>query len=142
MRLTSFSDFSLRLLMYAAARPDRLVTIEETAHVSGSSRAHLQKVAHQLARADFIEAVRGRTGGLKLAKAADKIRLGEVLRITEPDFNLVECFSPDSQCVISLRCRLNRALDSALEAFMREMDGYTLADLVLKPHHFLGKPAA
>jgi Rrf2 family nitric oxide-sensitive transcriptional repressor len=142
MRLTSFSDYSLRLLMYAAARPERLITIEETAAVYGISRTHLMKVANQLTRAGFLEAVRGRSGGLTLAKPPHKIKLGEVLRVTEPDFNLVECFSPDNQCVISVRCRLNRALDNALAAFMREMDGYTLGDLLLKPKYFEAKPAA
>jgi Rrf2 family nitric oxide-sensitive transcriptional repressor len=136
MRLTDFSDFSLRILMYAAARGDRLITIEETAAVYGISRAHLMKVANQLTRAGYLKAIRGRSGGLTLAKRPEKIRLGSVLRDTEPDFALVECFSPDNNCLISPRCRLRGALTEALAAFTTTLDRYTLADLMLRPEDF------
>ena len=106
MRLTNFSDFSLRLLMYAAAHQDRLITIEETSEIYNISRGHLMKIANTLTRAGYLKAVRGRSGGLALAKPPGKIRLGEVFRVTEPDFNLVECFAADSQCVITRACRL------------------------------------
>ncbi len=86
MRLTDFSDYSLRLLMYAEAKAGQLVTIEETAQVYGISRAHLMKVANQLTRAGFLKAVRGRAGGLALARPPAQIRLSEVLRATEPRF--------------------------------------------------------
>ncbi|MBN8956925.1 MAG: Rrf2 family transcriptional regulator [Rhizobiales bacterium] len=136
MRLTDFSDFSLRILMYAAARGDRLITIEETAAVYGISRAHLMKVANQLTRAGYLKAVRGRSGGLMLAKRPEKIRLGSVLRDTEPDFALVECFASDNKCLISPRCRLRGALNEALSAFTSTLDRYTLADLMLRPEDF------
>ena len=142
MRLTNFSDYALRLLMFAAAQTDRLITIEETAELYGISRAHLMKVANQLTRSGFLKAVRGRSGGLALAKLPHKIRLGDVLRATEPDFALVECFGAENDCLITPRCRLRGALNNALSAFMRELDGYTLADLVLKPKDFGIKPAA
>ncbi len=143
MRLTNFSDYALRLLMFAAAQDDRLITIEETAALYGISRAHLMKVANQLTRAGFMKAVRGRSGGLSLGKPPQKIRLSDVLRATEPDFALVECFATDdNQCLITPRCRLRGALKNALSAFMRELDGYTLADLVLRPKDFGVKPAA
>jgi Rrf2 family transcriptional regulator, nitric oxide-sensitive transcriptional repressor len=143
MRLTNFSDYALRLLMFAASQDDRLVTIEETAELYGISRAHLMKVANQLTRSGFLKAVRGRSGGLALGKPPQKIRLSDVLRATEPDFALVECFgSDDSHCLITPRCRLRGALKSALSAFMRELDSYTLADLILKPKDFGIKPAA
>jgi Rrf2 family transcriptional regulator, nitric oxide-sensitive transcriptional repressor len=143
MRLTNFSDYALRLLMFAASQGDRLVTIEQTAELYGISRAHLMKVANQLTRSGFLKAVRGRSGGLALGKPPQKIRLSDVLRATEPDFALVECFgADDSRCLITPRCRLRGALKNALSAFMRELDCYTLADLVLRPKDFGIKPAA
>lgn len=142
MRLTNFSDYALRVLMYAAARSDRLITIEETAEVYGISRAHLMKVANQLTRSGFLKATRGRTGGLALAKRPEKIRLGDVIRATEPDFALVECFTPESNCLITPRCRLKGVLKEALKSFVKTLDGYTLADLILSPKDFGIKPAA
>lgn len=146
MRLTSFSDYALRILIYAATCRDRLVTIEETADVYGISRNHLMKVANQLTRAGFLKAVRGRSGGLMLARDAATIRLGDVLRATEPDFALVECFAAQKdnrgRCRISCQCRLRGVLAEALHAFMTTMDGHTLADIVLSPEDFGIQPAA
>jgi Rrf2 family nitric oxide-sensitive transcriptional repressor len=142
MRLTNFSDFALRVLMYAAAQEDRLITIEETAEVYGISRAHLMKVANQLTRAGYLKAVRGRSGGLALAKRPERINLGDVLRITEPDFALVECFTKDNRCVITPRCRLRGVLHEALAAFTGTLDRFTLADLILGPKDFGLQPAA
>lgn len=142
MRLTNFSDYALRLLMYAAAQKDRLVTIEETAEVYGISRTHLMKIANMLTRAGYLKAVRGRSGGLALAKKPEKIRLGDVVRTTEPDFALVECFASGNQCVITARCRVRGVLDEALAAFLETLDRYTLADLMLRPKDFGLKPAA
>lgn len=142
MRLTNFSDYALRLLMYVAAQEDRLITIEEASEVYGISRAHLMKIANALTRAGYLKAVRGRSGGLKLAAHADKIRLGEVIRATEPDFVLVECFGTGSECIITHCCRLRGALQEALNAFTETLDRYTLADLLLRPKDFSVRPAA
>jgi Rrf2 family transcriptional regulator, nitric oxide-sensitive transcriptional repressor len=142
MRLTNFSDYALRILMYAAAHDDRLITIEETSEVYGVSRAHLMKVANQLTRSGYLKAVRGRSGGLALGKRPNKIRLGDVIRATEPDFALVECFTPDNGCVIRRRCRLRHVLKEALAAFADTLDRYTLADLILTPEDFGIQPAA
>jgi len=142
MRLTNFSDYALRVLMYAAAQGDRLITIEETAGVYGISRAHLMKVANQLTRAGYLKAVRGRSGGLALAKRPNRIKLGDVLRVTEPDFALVECFTADNRCRISPNCRLRGALKDALAAFIGSLDRYTLADLILSPKDFGVRSAA
>ncbi|RUW74514.1 Rrf2 family transcriptional regulator [Mesorhizobium sp. M4B.F.Ca.ET.049.02.1.2] len=142
MRLTDFSDYSLRVLMYAAAKDGQLITIEETAQVYGISRAHLMKVANQLTRAGFLRAVRGRSGGLALAKTPGQIRLGDVLRMTEPDFALVECFRSGNSCLITPRCRLRGMLKEALAAFAGTLDRYTLADLLLSPEDFGIQPAA
>lgn len=142
MRLTNFSDYALRLLMFAAAKEGRLVTIEETAQVYGISRTHLMKVANLLTRAGYLTAVRGRSGGLILAKKPNKIRLGDVVRATEPDFALVECFSTDNQCIITGRCKLKKVLGEALNSFSATLDKYTLSDLLLRPVDFGIKPAA
>jgi Rrf2 family nitric oxide-sensitive transcriptional repressor len=131
MRLTSFSDYAFRLLIFAASHKDRLITIEETARVFSVSRAHLMKVANKLTRAGFLKAVRGRSGGLMLGKPPQEIRLSEVLAVVEPDFALAECFGAGSLCRITPHCRLRKALDEALSAFIGSLDRHTVADLVL-----------
>jgi len=142
MRLTNFSDYALRVLMFAAARGDRLITIEETATLHGISRAHLMKIVNQLTRTGFLKAVRGRSGGLTLAKPPEEINLGDVLRATEPDFTLVECFSADSRCMLTPRCRLRGVLHEAFSAFSLTVERYTLADLMLSPLELDAQPAA
>ena len=142
MRLTNFTDFALRLLMYAAAHEDRLVTIEEVSEVYDISRAHLMKITNTLTRAGFLKAVRGRSGGLTLARPSRKIRLGSVIRATEPDFALVECFATSNQCLITRSCRLRGILHEGLDAFNAVLDKYTLVDLMLRPKDFGVRPAA
>ncbi len=136
MRLTSFSDYAFRLLMFAASNADRLVTIEETARTFSISRGHLMKVATELTRAGPLKAVRGRSGGLALGKPPEDIRLSQVLIAVEPDFALAECFGGGNLCLITPHCRLRKALGEALTAFIETLDGYTLADLVLDPSAF------
>lgn len=136
MQLTKFSDYALRVLMYAEHAGGRLVTIDEIAEAYGISRAHLMKVVNALTRAGFLTAMRGRSGGLKLAKPAQSIVLGDVVRATEVNFDLVECFSTGNQCMITGACRLPRALNEALQAFIEVLDGYTLANVALKPKTF------
>lgn len=140
MRLTAFSDYALRVLLYAAMADDRLITIEETAKVYGVSRAHLMKVVNVLTRAGYIRGVRGRFGGFTLAKRPQDINLGEVMRATEPDFALTECFTADSQCLITNSCRLPRVLGEALGAFIGTLDRYTLADVMLTRRDFAPSP--
>ncbi len=136
MRLTTFSDFAFRALIYAAAAGDRLITIEETANTYGISRAHLMKVVNILTRTGFIRGVRGRSGGFTLARAPRDINLGAVVRATEPDFALVECFATGNRCIITKSCQLPNLLNEALGAFVGTLDRYTLADLMLSPQHF------
>lgn len=136
MRLTTFSDYALRVLMYAGAARERLITIEETAKVYNISRAHLMKVVNILTRTGFLKGVRGRSGGFTLARPPEEINLGEVVRATEPDFALVECFATGNQCVISGGCRLPKVLNEALAAFVSTLDGYTLADVLLNPSDY------
>jgi Rrf2 family transcriptional regulator, nitric oxide-sensitive transcriptional repressor len=139
MQLTNFTDYSLRVLMYAASQGDRRITIEETANVYGISRAHLMKVVNQLTTSGFLTAVRGRSGGLILARPPEKIRLGDVIRVTEPDFALVECFGSDNHCAITPRCKLRSVLGEARSGFLATLDQYTLADIALKSRDFLSK---
>jgi Rrf2 family nitric oxide-sensitive transcriptional repressor len=127
MQLTKFSDYSLRVLMYAHAARGRRVTIGEVAAAHRISRAHLMKVVNSLARAGYLTAVRGRSGGFILARPAEDIGLGEVVRATEPSFALVECFSTNNQCVLAGRCWLGRVFDQALRAFLAVLDQHTLA---------------
>jgi len=141
MRLTSFSDYALRLLLYAGAHKERLITIEEAAEIYGISRAHLMKVANLLTRSGYLKAVRGRSGGLALGKRPEHIKLGAVIRATEPDFALVECFA-SNRCIITPSCRLRGVLGEALAAFIAVLDRYTLADLILRPEDFGIQPAA
>jgi Rrf2 family nitric oxide-sensitive transcriptional repressor len=136
MRLTTFSDYALRVLMYAAAAGDRLITIEETARAYSISRAHLMKVVNILTRTGYIRGVRGRSGGFTLARPPQDINLGAVVRATEPDFGLVECFATGNQCIITKRCRLPNVLNEALTAFVSTLDRYTLADLALGKRDF------
>ena len=131
MRLTVYTDFALRMLMYLAVKDDGLATIEEIAESYGISRNHLMKVAHQLGVAGYVDTVRGRRGGLRLAKPAKAIGLGEVVRHTEPDMAIVLCFEPiNADCPILPYCVLRKALARARAAFINVLDDYTLADLV------------
>src|SRR6185312_76401 len=133
MRLTSYSDYSLRLLMYAALKGDGPVTIQEVSDAYGISRNHLMKVALDLGRNGFLETVRGRNGGMRLARKPGEIGLGAVLRTTEEDFNTVECFNTRSNtCIIAVQCRLKGALARALKAYFEVLAEYTLADLTGK----------
>lgn len=129
MRLTLFTDYALRSLMYAAHHANRLVTIEETASAYGISRAHMMKVAHQLTREGYLVSERGRAGGLRLAMPPARINVGQIVRLTEPDLHLVTCFENPANCPITPSCRLKTALGAALGAFLKELDRHTLADL-------------
>jgi Rrf2 family nitric oxide-sensitive transcriptional repressor len=132
MRLTSYTDFSLRVLIYLALNPDRRPTIAEIAGRYGISRAHLMKVVHQLGVAGYIETVRGKNGGLTLARPIEGITIGEVVRRTEPDMHLVSCFDAAAvpACVIAPACRLKGKLGEARAAFLGVLDDCTLADLI------------
>ncbi|SFV34306.1 RrF2 family transcriptional regulator [Hyphomicrobium facile] len=142
MQLTLFSDYALRVLMFAHAADARVVTVEEMARAYGISRAHLMKVVSALTRSGYLEPVRGRSGGVRLGKPPAEIILGDVVRATEPDFALVECFGTSNQCVITQRCKLQRVLRNALKAFLDELDRHTLASIALRPRDFPGLHAS
>lgn len=137
MRLTTFSDYSLRVLMYLALQDDRLATIQEIATAYDISESHLMKVVHQLARSGVVETVRGKGGGLRLALEPAQIRLGQVVRQAEGEGPIVECLSGEpSRCRIAPVCRLPGVLMRAFNALYAELDRYTLADLMSEPGEF------
>lgn len=134
MRLTLHTDFALRLLMLLALEPAELHTIEEVARRYRISRNHLMKVAQTLVQEGFVDSLRGRGGGLKLARPATRIKLGAVIRKTEDGFALVECFDRErNNCVVSSACGLRGPLEEALAAFLAVLDQYSLADLIANP---------
>ena len=131
MHLTRYSDYSLRVLTYLAVEEERLHTITELAALYGLSKNHLMKIVHHLSVNHYIESVRGRHGGIRLAKTPDTINLGQLLRSTEEGFLLVECFDPKNNgCIISPACRLKGIVKEALDAFLAVFDKYTLEDLI------------
>ena len=131
MRLNLQSDYALRLLMHLAVNRNNLCTIAEVATRYKISRNHLMKVAHLLGQEGFIETLRGRSGGLRLAVEPKSIVIGDVVRRTEGDFAVVECFQADSgACLITPACRLKGVLAEAVEAFLSVLDSYSLDDLV------------
>ena len=130
MHLNQHTDYGLRVLLYLAACPEGAAPSPDISSAYDISLHHLRKVVQNLARAGYIQTMRGRTGGLTLARPADQIHLGQVVRDLEPDFDLVECFNPrDNTCVISPACILHGALEEAQRAFLDVLDRYTLAEL-------------
>jgi len=130
MRLTAYTDYTLRTLMYLSVNANRHATIAEIARAWRISETHLMKIVHQLGVAGDIETIRGRKGGIRLAKPPASINLGAVVRRTESDLALVPCFEDGGSCRIDEVCRLSGVLREALAAFLAVLDRYTLADLV------------
>ena len=133
MRLTDYTDYSLRVMLYLALRRDSMATIQEISDAYGVSKNHLMKVVQRLGELGWVETVRGRNGGLRLAPASLDLTVGAVVRETENDFSLVGCF-PDEHgdrrgCVIEPQCRLKHALAAARDAFLAELDRHTIGEL-------------
>jgi Rrf2 family nitric oxide-sensitive transcriptional repressor len=132
MQLTLFSDYSLRLLMYLAANPNRLVPVQEVARAYRVSHHLLVKVVQRLVEKGFVQSVRGRRGGLRLNKLPTDINLGELVRLTEPNFTLVECFDDArNTCPIEPVCGLKQTLLEARHAFLAVLDKSTVADFLV-----------
>ena len=133
MRLTVYTDYSLRVLIYLGLREnDELSTIQEIADHYNISKNHLMKVTHDLGKLGLIETIRGRGGGIRLALSPEDIIIGDVVRQTEEDFHIVECFNAESNmCVLSSDCKLKFALSEALKAYLHVLDQYTLADVIV-----------
>lgn len=132
MRITRYTDYSLRVLMYVALKGDELSTIGEIADAYGVSKNHLMKVVQELAAKGHLQAIRGKNGGIRLNRSAEDINIGALVRDTEQDLELVECFGDNSHCPLTPACELKRALGQALQAFFSTLDNYTLADLLPK----------
>ena len=131
MRLTSFTDYGLRMLMRMASAPERAFSTAELAEEFRLSRNHLTKIMHRLAQAGIVATRRGNGGGAILAKSATEIRLGEVVRLLEGGQPLVECFAHGGECSIDGCCRLKARMRSAEAAFLADLDRSTLADIAL-----------
>jgi Rrf2 family nitric oxide-sensitive transcriptional repressor len=131
MNLTLQSDYTFRILMTLAARAPETVTIQEIADHYSISKGHLMVIVHRLGGLGFLENIRGRGGGIRLARPASDIRLDEIVKAVEPGFDLVECFRPDSNhCLITKPCILRKVLADALQAWFDVLHQYTVADLV------------
>jgi Rrf2 family transcriptional regulator, nitric oxide-sensitive transcriptional repressor len=142
MKLTDYTDYSLRVMLYLALRRDGLSTIQEISDAYGVSKNHLMKVVQRLGELGWVETIRGRNGGLRLAPASLTLSVGEVVRQSENDFAIVGCF-PDENgerrpCVIEPHCRLKHALAAAREAFLAELDRHTIGELAQPPVELAG----
>ncbi len=136
MRLTKWTDYTLRVLMHCAATQQRAhpLTIQEIAERHAISRSHLMKIVMTLSALGWIESTRGRGGGIRLLVAPEQLTLGQILRETETDFDLVECFHDGTNtCRLTQRCSLKAALEDALQRFLQVLDGVTLADILPQP---------
>lgn len=139
MRLTKFTDYSFRVLLHAASLDQKcLTTIEESALIFGVSRAHLKKVVLCLTQSGFLIGQRGRSGGFRLARPPAQINLGDVIRATEPDFDMVECYQTGNACRLTAGCRLPAIVTRATQSYLSVFDGCTLADLVVEARFFVG----
>jgi Rrf2 family nitric oxide-sensitive transcriptional repressor len=131
MQLTMFSDFGLRIGLYLAVHPERLVSVEEIGAAYGISRAHLVKVVQRLTEIGVVESTRGRGGGLRLARTPEEIRIGDLVQATEPTLDLVECFDSHSNtCPIAPACGIKGAMKRAQVAFLSSLNENTLADFL------------
>lgn len=132
MRLTQYSNFALRTLQMVAMRSPAIVTVDDVARAHHISKAHLVKIAAELSRRGYIETLRGRHGGMRLARPAEAITVGEIIRWTEAPLELVECFNAETNnCKLLGACHLSRGLQRALRAFLSVLDDLTIADIVV-----------
>jgi Rrf2 family nitric oxide-sensitive transcriptional repressor len=132
MQLTNYTEYALRVLLFLGTLDEGEKTnIKEISAAFSLSEHHLSKIVHELGKLGYIETIRGRNGGIRLAKRPEEIVIGAVVRETEDNLSLVECFAAHgNECVLTPSCRLRFALREALEAFLRVLDAYTLADLL------------
>lgn len=131
MQLTMFTDYGLRTLMFLAAHPERLCSVKEVSEAYSISRHHLVKVVHRLSQLGYIDSSKGKGGGIRLAKAPEKLKLGELIMALEPNMNIVECFdAATNTCRIGSACQLRHYLSDASRAFLSSLDRHTLADAI------------
>lgn len=134
MQLTLFTDYALRMLTYLALAEGEVVPINDVADATGVSKHYMLKVGNELARFGYVDTVRGRTGGVRLVMEPSRIKLGEVIRNTEPNRAVLDCIAdPEVDCPLIAPCRLRHVLEEAQQAFHAVLDRYTLADLIASP---------
>jgi len=142
MQLTLFTDYSLRVLIFLGAHPDQLCTITETAEAYGISGNHLMKVVNRLSSGGYVEAVRGKGGGMRLSRAPKLINIGDVVRYMEHRFDIVECFNEKRQtCPLLPACTLRSILADAHRNFMATLDRHTLEDVLASASFALARRA-
>lgn len=135
MKLSMFTDYSLRVLMYAAAHEGELITTQEVGDSFDISYNHLVKVVHRLSSTGYLEVQKGRNGGFRLSRPATEITIGKVVRDVEPDFHLVECHVRETnRCAVTSFCKLKKEIDGALAAFVERLDRVSIADMVRSDH--------
>lgn len=140
MRLTSYTNYALRALQLAALRDPAMVRVDDVVKVHGLARPHIVKIVHELGKAGFIETQRGRGGGFRLSRAAENIKVGEVVRLTEGPFDLVECFNRETNtCPLIGICKLSSTFAHATRAFLEVLDGVTIADIASNRDQLLGR---
>lgn len=131
MRLSKFTDYSFRALIYLADKKDSLATVEELANALDISEHHLKKIIHKLAKTNYVISIKGRGGGLKLGMEPKDINLGEILKITEDNLNIVECFNNPENCpLMTVGCKLKYIISNSLEKFIKEFSKYSLEDIL------------
>lgn len=128
MKLTAYSDYGFRMLMFLAVAPDNRGTVREIAAAYDLSQHHLAKIAQRLVHADLLTSYTGRNGGLKLKADPERLTVGDIVRAVETDFAVVECLSPDGRCAVKHTCGGHRIFGEAVDAFFKVLDSYTLAD--------------
>ena len=130
MKLTSYTNYALRSLQFAALHAPDLVRVDDVVRVHGLARPHIVKIVHALGQAGYLQTVRGRGGGFRLARPADQINVGAVVRLMEGPLDIVECFNPEQNtCPLIGICRLSRALQTATQAFLAVLDDLSIADI-------------
>ncbi|MBU0781702.1 MAG: Rrf2 family transcriptional regulator [Alphaproteobacteria bacterium] len=130
MKLTSYTNYALRTLQLAAIKAPALVRVDDVAQIHGLSRPHIVKIVHELGKAGYLETQRGRGGGFRLGRPPEDIAVGDVVRLTEGPFEVVECFNPDrNTCPLIGICRLSAKIKEATRAFMAVLDDVTIADI-------------
>lgn len=131
MQLSKFTDYTFRALIYLAMHQEELCTVEQLASTLNVSEHHLKKVIHKLAKTDYVTSIKGRMGGLKLGVAPKEINLGQVLRITEDNLNIVECLNKECVCeFMNTECKLKNVVQRSLDKFIEEFSHYTLEDIL------------
>ncbi len=130
MIITRFTDYSLRVLIYLALHEDKLVTIKDVAEGYNISKNHLMKVVQELSSKGYLNATRGKNGGIRLNRSPEKINIGELVRSIEQSSTLIECFSAVNRCVITPACQLKQMFSEALDSFFKCLEQYTLDDLL------------